>query len=180
MELGEVYYLGKHIFNYFQYLLLFNFRLVHFTMGVPLSSLLPLSLMGFWFTREYFQGVQRFKRRVRHEKFIVEEDYQDFVEHSCKNLCSFSPTSQVGCFGEELLPQGNVWKTRIDWNSHELLYMNPVTNEVTPHRPVQLLAKDAGIRASALVHLAHNFLAITVTTIFVLVNQIFNVGLPNI
>lgn len=135
------------------------FGLIHMSMGVPfILTAVLLSILGLWFTREYFEGIQRFKIRTR----PLQDHILDDVELP-STYCSLRPFGSVGCSGD-IIPENN-WKMEIYKDNKKIFYFNKKTNEAYWKKPPQLLAKAFGTRDAALLHLGHNLVAIIITFI---------------
>jgi len=172
------------------------FGLIHLTMGVPLIiAVVPLTLMGFWFTREYFEGTRRFKEQQRIDELALENgnnrEYEEDDEDGRRTLqkvrfCSWNPFAGKTCTDVEaaqyqLLETASVARSAVGESN-----IQPEREREQPQeedddilkrlaREARNKTKNAGTKASALLHLGHNLVAISVTFILLVVSQFVSI-----
>jgi hypothetical protein len=157
----------------------FIFGIIHLTMGVPLIlNFVPLPIMGMWFTREYFEGMRRYVAADRAREYeagrapaLTEGGNTDPPVVALDDIptCSWLPWS-IGPWSGHAIPEAEEWKTSLHIETGQWYYKNKVTGKNYWYPPVPIRARAAGVRAAALVHLAHNFLAIVVTAVVYVIN----------
>jgi len=192
------------------------------TMGVPLIvSMIPLTMMGIWLEREYFEGIRRFKEN---EQFIqqqqqqqqqtpvqtptktrrntdgenervgvaLEEESNDLeqigltetvIEISNEtsnsmnvNLCSWKILAGVG-FGGSVISDQKEWRMDLDLDNNRniyLVYRNKINKTTQKEKPRAIQLIEAGVKASTLMHLTHNLLAIVFSIFTYIVVFTFN------
>lgn len=198
-------------------------------MGVPLIvSMIPLSLMGIWLEREYFEGIRRFRESEQflqqsqqsspqpqqtqtqttlnsdgqneNERVVNLEDENTLEQigltettididtnnasssnnnggiHRDVNLCSWKPLAGVG-FKGSIIPDQKDWRMDIDFDSRRnvhLVYRNRPNKSSQKEKPKAIQLIEAGVKASTLMHLTHNLLAICFSILTYIVVFTFN------
>jgi hypothetical protein len=188
------------------------------TMGVPMIvAMVPLSMMGLWLEREYFEGIRRFKENelilqqlssnnqqtnnntqnnqsqinnneTQSKPVALENDQEEEnkqqtettiidIENTTNmnpttttttnmnvpvNLCSWKPLAGVG-FSGVVVEEQKIWRMDLDIDNNRnltLVYRNKTSGLIQKEKPRAVQMVEAAVKASTLMHLTHNLLAI--------------------